>query len=106
MLCFRQRGFVLLLLLLLMLKKLTLGDGILKLLANQGHQQLAPDKGSVALGRPEVPCASVLILGILPQGLDTLVDEVERASQGQTLRARDVVVHRPKGLSGRAVKKG
>lgn len=45
----------------------------------------------------------MLVLGILPQGLDTLVDEVERASQGQTLRARDVVVHRPKGLSGRTV---
>ena len=76
----------------------TFSDGILELLANQGHEQLTPDKGGVGLGCPEVPCTSVLVLGVLPQGLDTLVNEVEGTSQAQTLRASDVVVHRPESL--------
>lgn len=78
---------------------LTLGDSILELLSDQGHQKLAPDKGSVALSRPEIPCTAMLVLGILPQRLDALVNEVKRAPQGETLGARDVVVHRPEGLT-------
>ena len=76
----------------------TLVDRILKLFADQGHQKLTPDKGSIGLGCPKVPCATVFVLWVLPERLDALMDEMKRTSQGQTFWTCDVVVHGPECL--------
>ena len=67
-----------------------------KLLANQGKSEVFPDLVCVSLRELKAEGSAFFVLGVLPNWLDTLYEQINSGSFRHLTWALQVLVHAPK----------
>lgn len=67
--------------------------------AEEGDEQVLPETGGQAFSQADHPFAASCVCGVLPDGLDTVAEEVEVCVHWQAAGSSHMTIHGPKFFS-------